>query len=436
MSLPESEKELLLSASLDDALSPEEQDKLDRWFREDPSAHKRRDELAALVSSVRTAYQPLTRANPQRRRLGREFADSIVEQAIACAAAENLPASHPLIKLGKLGETHVTSPASAASLRWPRIAAAAVLAASLMLAVVISQQQAADPNVPADGAIAQVDPQREPLSGVFTDRADGAVRIAATDPSSVSDPAQSPAQSIASLPLAADAAAVPADRMVPADVAAESIVPSRSLPTELAMSGAAADRDKSPEATLPLTAVMVVSLELTEAGRSSLALLEALRNADIRLGSKGVVSEQVVSELRRTDVIQTLEGDSSAKLYFVEAPAKQIDQFLMRVMSDKDSFASIGLSIADNPPLLASIDRWRPSDAENRSDTAAEAATGGNAASVARDLVFGDGQPLAIDRGAAIIPMDRDLGTAGLLMQPPSPQAGGNFTSQLLLLVR
>ena len=53
MSLPEPERELLLSVSLDGELTPDEQVMLDRWLREDPSLARRRDELLATRDWLR-----------------------------------------------------------------------------------------------------------------------------------------------------------------------------------------------------------------------------------------------------------------------------------------------------------------------------------------------------------------------------------------------
>jgi hypothetical protein len=185
-----------------------------------------------------------------------------------------------------------------------------------------------------------------------------------------------------------------------------------------------------------------VSVELTEKGRQSLALLSALRAADIRIGNNGIVSDQVVSDLRKSDVVKTPPINQPANLYFVEAPARQIDRFLMQVMADKESFASIGLGISDNPPLLASIGRWRPGDAEkDASDNpiGQKLASDAKSNSVARDLVSADGKPLSISRGTAVIPMDRSMGPDALMMALPSaasnPRTAKDFSAQIILLV-
>jgi len=441
MSLPESEKELLLSASIDDALSPEEQAVLDRWFREDPAAEKRRDEMAALVTSVRDAYRPLRQGAAAHKPLGREFADSIVDSAIAEAASENLPPSHPLVRIGR-GQQVNRGPAVVPAATWSRFAAIAGLAASIIGGVFVATR--GGKNDDPLGLLSQSDPTaviERPVEIVQPSPLARPADLIAADPLDPADRVAADLQPMRSAPITEAPAGLPSAE----DIAGPS--PAPSLPAELSPAADATVKVEVDDA-FQLAAVMVVSVELTEAGRQSLALLAALRAADIRIGANGVVSDQVVSGLQQSAVVQASPGDQSAKLYFVEAPARQIDQFLMKVMADKDSFASIGLSIADNPPLLASIGRWRPGDAErdaSQNPVGQRLAADAKPVSVARDLVLSDGKPLAIDRGAAVIPMDRTMGTAGLMLpapsvppgaDPASPQAAKDFSSQLLLLVR
>lgn len=431
MSLPESEKELLLSASIDGVLSPEEQEVLDRWFREDPAAEKRRNELAALVTSVQDAYRPLRCGGNLNKQLGRDFANGIVDRAIAEAMAANAPASHPLVQIGHDRQGGV-QPVAAATVPWSRFVAIAALAASILGGVFVATRGGKQNDV--GGPVAQAD-RGQPAPAL----------------SSPERPALQPAEMIAAAPIqpAASADSEPETPIANSDLPSAGDIATATAPTRQpdAMSPAevaTADQPTKPTAddAVQLAAVMVVSVELTESGRQSLALLSALRAADIRIGNNGIVSEQVVNDLRQAAVVQTPPNNQTAKLYFVEAPARQIDRFLMQVMADKDSFASIGLGIADNPPLLASIGRWRPGDAEQDAKDnpiGQRLASDAKPTSVARDLVSADGKPLGIGRGTAVIAMDRSLGSAAMLMTSPAsastPGSEKDFSSQLILLV-
>lgn len=424
MSLPESEKELLLSASIDGVLSPEEQEVLDRWFREDPTAVKRRDEMASLVTSVRDAYRPLRRGSSTQKSLGRDFANGIVDRAVIEAMAENLPGSHPLVKIGRAGQVDL-KPGSV-HLRWTRVAAIAAIAASILGGVFVASRGGNQDDL--NGLIAQTAPT--------TTTIEQPAEVVEPSPELIS-PVPQVSQPVEMIAAASAQPAASLNR----EMSSQTPAVKPSLPAaEIAN---ATPTDQPPvDASFQLAAVMVVSVELTEKGRQSLALLSALRAADIRIGNNGIVSDQVVSDLRQSAVVQTPLSNESAKLYFVEAPARQIDRFLMQVMADKDSFASIGLGIADNPPLLASIGRWRPGEAErdaSENPVEQKLATDTRSKSVARDLVSADGKPLSIGRGTAVIPMDRSMGSAALMMASPAaasnPRTAKDFTAQFILLV-
>jgi len=439
MSLPESEKELLLSASIDGALSPEEQEVLDRWFREEPAAVKRRDEMASLVSSVRDAYRPLRQGSASSKALGRDFAEGIVDRAVAEAMSENLSASHPLVKIGRDRQINV-QPAATTTVPWSRFAAIAAMAASILGGVFVATRGGKQDD---GGSFARSGSQTTIEQPV------GVVEPSTGLISPAEQPSQ-PAEMIAAEPIkSADSSEIvlnpeskPAEPSLPVGAIASAATPKQ--PVEMSPADAASvepANKPSADDSFRLAAVMVVSVELTEKGRQSLALLSALRAADIRIGTNGIVSDQVVSDLRESAVVKTPPNNQSAKLYFVEAPARQIDRFLMQVMADKESFASIGLGISDNPPLLASIGRWRPGDAEkDASDNpiGQRLASDATSKSVARDLVSADGKPLSIGRGEAVIPMDRSMGADAFMMALPAASDTGpakNFSAQFILLV-
>lgn len=441
MSLPESEKELLLSASIDGVLSPEEQEVLDRWFREDPTAVKRRDEMASLVTSVRDAYRPLRQGRASSKPLGRDFADAIVDRAVAEAMAEDLASSHPLVKIGR-DRQFSTQPAATSTVPWSRYAAIAAMAASILGGVFVATRGGKQDDL--GDSLAQSGSQT-------TIEQPAEVEQPSTELLSPEPQTSRPAEMIAAAPIptaesveSVSIAETPAGNAgLPSEPIASVTPPKQSpamSPTDVASVGQATK--PSADDSFRLAAVMVVSVELTEKGRQSLALLSALRAADIRIGNNGIVSDQVVSDLRKSAVVKTPPNNQSANLYFVEAPARQIDRFLMQVMADKDSFASIGLGIADNPPLLASIGRWRPGDAEkdaSNNPIGQQLASDAKAKSVARDLVSADGKPLSIGRGTAVIPMDRSMGPDAFMMALPAaasdPRTAKDFSAQFILLV-
>lgn len=479
MSLSESEKELLLSASIDGALSDDERETLDRWLKVDPAAVKRLEEMESLRRDLRESLGQLRSSGSTR--LGSAFADAVVNTAIAQAKADRLPNNHPLLRIDGAGHrnaaavsppTHVSpvvvssnvvsskavSPAAGSSangtgLSWTRTATVAALAASLLVAVVLyrnsDNRQVADrgedksvaTGISTDGVVAKEEEGQAAISAATDGPGlsyDGLGGEAFND-SQVAAKSAEPmlAEPMSPDALAADDAAAQ-DSLAANDASAmrrstgdASASAMRSGSSDAA---AAAVMATDPDALAPPTAdgammlsvVMVVSVELTPAGRQSLALLQALRESDIRMGADGLLSDQVLDGLRTDGAVDfgdaaEVAGESS-RLYFVEAPAKQIDQFLMRLMADADSFASIGLSITDEPAVMASISGWATVESDDSS-------------AVARDLVVADGNRVAFKQGDAIMPLPRDDAGAETL-EMLTPPDFGDAKSQLLLLVK
>jgi hypothetical protein len=430
MSLSESEKELLLSASIDGALSEDEQQTLDRWLRVDPAAVKRREEMEATRRDLRESINQLRFSHAQK--LGSAFADAVVDAAIAQAKADQLADDHPLLRIDRGGgksaaavgpSRHVSpgnaSAATGAGLTWPRIATVAALAASLLVAVVLYQN-------PDERQVAVGDKDKSVATGMSTEgtvandgglaKEDGSAAMSAAargpglggDASGDGQVAAKSAEPLLAESRSANALAsgdaVSSDASDASDASAmrrsTGDAPATVMRSDSSEAAAAAVSDIGADAMVPQTAedamtlsvVMVVSVELTPAGRQSLALLQALRESDIRMGTDGLLSDQVLAGLRSAGAVDfagtaAVAGEAS-RLYYVEAPAKQIDQFLMRMMADSDSFASIGLSITDEPTVLASISGWATVEADDSS-------------AVARDLVAADGNRVALGQGDA-----------------------------------
>ncbi len=212
MSFSEPEKELLLSASLDGALSPDEQAMLDQWFQEDPSALRQREELAEVRDQLRAALSPLRQA-----KLDQQFAQRVVEAAIQQAQRESLGADHPLVRLAAQPAA-ADRPSATAAWRWA--AAVVALAASLLLAVYLGQSQN-DAPVDRLQELAQVDAAASPSADPAVDRlaaggsaADGRA-ASADDPA---DPATTDVQDRSAEPIAAlpsSLAAEPQNQLIP-----------------------------------------------------------------------------------------------------------------------------------------------------------------------------------------------------------------------------
>lgn len=436
MPLSESEKELLLSASLDGALSADEQAMLDQWFQEDPSALRQQEELLETRNQLRAALAPL-----RHSKLDAGFADRVVAAAIEQAQTEKLAATHPLVRLAdQPGDVASRSSGRRDSvLIWRWGAAAAALAASWLLVVYLAGRPGGPGAVPQE--LAQNDGGEQPATRATSDQ------LAADEPAGPEVervPAELRDRDGASSSVPPSALAVDPQTLDGAGRQAEAagvdrtgveppvVAPPGTIAEAAPMVPAPVPTEATDDATpqrVPLVAVLVVAVELTPQGRDSQAVIEALRAADIKLGPAALVEEKVVAQLRQSQVIAAAEGNRAAQLYYIEAPAKQLDRFLLRLMADKDSFASFGMSIADSPGLLASVADWQEFD-----PTALRHA---DMSGLARDLVLADGAPLAIHQGPAFVPMPRELGTAGLLTPLDGDTSSGeDVNAQILLLIR
>lgn len=419
MTLSESDRELLLSASLDEALSPAEQTAVDRLLREDPAAAKQRDELAATMALLRKSFGEIKGA-----KLPAGFSDRVIDAAAEAARRESLSTAHPLVRMHdeRTVSSHESIDATGSASHFPRrgrlLAAIATLAASGLFVWIAIRPGGPDPEGPPDrvgGEVAMTD-RSEPLGKAEQESNGISERL--------------PEAAIAGRDGRPDGEGMVAEKRP--ESAAADVTTEGSDATELAPEAAIARAEPramapSERAGSPLAALLVVSVELTAEGRESLALQRALRVADIRIAPSGLVSDQVVDELRQAAVIGAAEQNSEATIYFVEARASKLDRFLTLLMADSSAFASFGFSIASHPPLLASLTDWEADDSvdtDERSD-------GG----IARDLVLADGEPLRVDRGPGMVAVGRELGGLGLMAPQTGTSAGGDFPSQILLLV-
>lgn len=408
MPLPTPDREMLLSAALDGELSVQEQAEFDRLLVADSTFAEEFQSLQSLRSDLRLGLAELRwHALPV----------GATERIVAAAMASGLSS-------GAASVTPVQPLTRSDRGKW---AAVFVLAASMMIAVTIWSRQT------PTSSIARVEPQPpvETITDHDTNRPpDGepptqaaVVDVESIASEAVEDRSQPKVMSIKPVPKSAQAQEPLAQAVATSDVARET-----EMDTTIA-SG-------SPERAR-LKVVLLLAVELTQQGRDQLALQEALRATDIRLGQESVMGSEVVTHLQQANVIDSVAGSDpiSGKLYFIEASAKRIDRLMTYLMSNQESFAAVGLSLADNPPLLAAVSDLREIDPTNVRQS--------GDIGRARDLVAADGKALAVDPAHLFLPLDRDTVDSGLLRaanSDPNPNGSANvvddFPSQLLLFVK
>jgi len=428
MSLPKHYRETLLSAALDGELTAQEQADFDREFAADHSFAREFEELQLLRSELHASLSGL-----RDQRISSAATARIYE---AIAATANVASSSPPLGSATIQEV------SRQSSRWfntNRIAALFALAASMLIAVTLWNRNNVD--VPVRNSIAALsDVQSLPKLNDSS--------IAST----IEQPVQSKSPDLKSIasnrPRVAADGSKPNEFGMPPKLMGIKPNPASDLALAPEPMTSSPAQTEAPEVVAPdrpldrqaLSVVLVLSVELTDVGRDQHAMNEALRATDIRLGEESIMGDNVVSHLLDSKVIDAnaADGAKTANLFFIEASAKRIDRFMSHLMSNPESFASVGLSLATEPPLLASVGDLREIDPTKvRQD-----ANSG----VARGIVSSNRRSLAIDPEYPFIPMSSDDIGSGLLSsgQDLRTNMGGDssvsvvddFPSQVLLLVK
>ncbi len=392
MSLPNPERELLLSAALDGELSGVEQAQFDRAVADDPALAREYEELQTLCATLRHGFAELrTQTMPPGA------ADRIVAAAMSGSAPTSVA-----------DQTAQPNP-----WKW---AAALSLAASTLVAISLWSRST------GPKAVALLD---NPAS------ADAVVQNDIDKP--LVDESPESKRSIPEMIAVVEAATPP--ETPPKLMGIKPTPEAAPVPSSIANLGVTASAAASMEPAADklevksLALVLMVSVELTQAGRDQSALQEALRVSDIRLNRDSVMGSEVVSQLRSSNVIDTAANSSAstAKLYLIDASAKRIDELISILTADKDSFDSVGFGLADDLPLLAAISELPEVDPTQVLQTG-----------VARDLTAADGKSLSISPNYPLAPLDKEFAATGLTqsLNPPTANASNDPPSQLLLLVK
>ncbi len=452
MPLPIHHRESLLSAALDGKLSDQEQLEFDQFAADDPSLLSELNDLRQLRDDLRANLAGL-----RAQRLASGSVERIVEAAFS--QSPNRQGSH------KVSLPVEVAPASSvlphrqrigAGRRWA--AAALALAASLFVMVSLNKQHGSPrvlksnvatldgaqlnapdliaKNIPLDSGVPSDASAASALSGTAVAAADQTLspqQLASDSP--VPDASRPKVMGISSTNSEiASGGTRGVEDMVTQDMLA---VDANTKTLESNPSGSPADAMVKDRA--PLGHVIVLSVELTQVGRERLALQEALRTSDIRLGKDNVVSPHVLASLQNEMIIDGSadSNGSTERLFLIEASAKRIDRLMTYLMSNSESFDSIGFTILSEPPLLAAVGELREIDPTKvRNDSPS---------GLARNLVITEGRSLPLARDLDFIPLSQDLVSSGMMgietpeavgNQTPSTSALDDFPSQLLLQVK
>jgi hypothetical protein len=343
MSLPNELREQMLSGYLDDALSADERARVDQWLASDPDLAGELDQLREL----RAALQAIGRAGSHLK-LESGFADRVVDAAVARAQAEGLSEDHPLLRLAE----QPTPSRRGRSLDWRWPASLAALAASIALAIFLfgggndtrplaNQSPTPESEIIAESTIGESANGESSEAAMLAESATDAT-VAPADvsenqlESTPMNPAVTPDQIATNEPQSTPPSIqeIDASESIAATESPKPMETGNSLEEQLLLGGAP---------------VMVLSVRLTEAGKQSDAIGDALTNSQISANRQQRVTNEIAGFVAPDD--SDLEGVADAKVLYLQAPLKSLDRFYLSLMADEEGIAKVGMTIAFNAPI-------------------------------------------------------------------------------------
>ncbi|MFG0262514.1 MAG: hypothetical protein ACF788_09005 [Novipirellula sp. JB048] len=366
MSVPKDILDSLLSAYMDDALSADERTRVEQLLHDDASVARELEQL----QQIRQTLQQI-RDQDRDLRLPADFAQTVIEATVARGRAEGLCEDHPVMRLSEQPSPMVTRPRTS----WWRVATPlAAIAASLAIAflatrpdpqeVRIAARDTAAPDEArehADGAA--IEPATRPAAPqVAASHADEAMRPAA--PTNL-DRAPSTTESIAAAPKSASApsnAGGTANEAGPRKVAMARSAP--PPPESAARSAATPPETPAAAEVVAIKAILVLDVHRTMDGRATRAVQSAMEAAGVDVANRKAIDENMVRfATENSDALPSdpAEGDTPSVLY-LEAPAKRLDQFILRLIADEQGIESVQMTIANDPPLVGMLESLREVD--------------------------------------------------------------------------
>ncbi|GAA5508827.1 hypothetical protein [Novipirellula caenicola] len=368
MSVPKDILDSLLSAYMDDALSADERARVQQMLRDDPNVASELEQLIQLRESLRQI-----RDEDRNVTLPANFAQSVIEATVARGRAEGLSDDHPVMRLSEQPSPMVTRERASV---WRIVAPLAAIAASLAIAFFATR-----PGVDVD-PVALIDPEIDQVATAEDLSPSPSPEIAANPDSMIADASGDnkikPETTMDA--VSSDNAPATIASTDPGSVAIkESDHDSSSndaviKQTEMKIasvtpnpdsmdSEAAIKRHDDKPATADVVAIkamLVLDVRRTMDGRNTRAVETAMELTGIDSASRKAVGEKVVRFAKENQADD--ESASSASVLYLEAPAKQLDQFILRLIADEQGIESVSMTIANDPPLVAMIQSLRDVD--------------------------------------------------------------------------
>ncbi|TWU42954.1 hypothetical protein Q31b_19880 [Novipirellula aureliae] len=359
MSVPKELLESMLSAYMDDVLSPDERTRVEQMLAGDSSMRAQLEEMRTNRAALRQIH-----GMDSEYKLPDHFASSVIEATVERARREGLADEHPVMRLAEQPITHPSRSRSYAKVA----TAVAALAASIAIAVV-AVRGTADPETVAQRPPSIPSQPNGDLSNTLLDPASLATSVdVAADrdmeaSSESADPTALASSSDSTQPLQTDRSmesgpAIPDGNAI----ASASVAASQSEATRqseaIRQSTPLAARAKS---VVPVSAILVLEVRLTMSGVDSDAVSQAMELGGIEAVSRKAIDEDVVRFAKQSTQLPADELPSASVLY-LQAPMKKLDRFINHLVADDKGVDSVRMSLATETPLVRLVNSIRAVD--------------------------------------------------------------------------
>lgn len=361
---------LRLSAHMDGQGNQRERETLENELRQNPEAARVLQSWQDQRAEMKSLY-----LNSQSISLPDGFADRVVDAAIDQACREGCDETHPLILAGQ--SPSVAEGVVIANDRGMgrRLLVFATLAASLLIAAWVGQNQilspqGSDESVANRGDEAQAGDNPQALLAVGPSEdsvppADVSVmspdpmRIAAdtssipttSDPAiTTPEPAITTPEPAAAVPAMPQVATAEADRIATVSPGAVPPVDGGSDLTLEGLAGSSMDL-AGPDGMPSLGVLLVVQVNCQEGVDRDRLFSQAMQWAGIDQSADHEVDDAMVAVAS-----ETVESPTPFQLVFLNAPARKLDRLYLRLAGDRQQVESVGMSLATDMQLLELTD--------------------------------------------------------------------------------
>lgn len=342
MNVPQEQVDQLLSGYLDDALTADERAEVQTWLRVDASIAAQYDELISIRRALRSIA-----STDRHLKVRAGFSDRVMEASVARARAEGFADEHPLIQVSEQPTSLAVTPPTKS---WAAMTIALVAVAACLAMIFVGLR-------PDEGGIANrlvEQAESDPSGGLDSVISATPNMIAESVVPNLSVPEESAIEAIdrtvvTPKPVPSSDANVDSEVSMIASAERSEL----STPAYAAKAGSTvAVSQIAPSRSDSLNVVLVIDIQLTETGRAVGAVRKAMRSASILQTNQQAVGSDV---LRATLVAAGEEDQQPVSLFYIQAPAKRLDQFYLRMLADDAGVASVGMTIATNIPILNAI---------------------------------------------------------------------------------